>query len=114
MKAGLWLSLSAYNIVLHHLSPLLISSRQRVDVPHDRRSPVCALRGPEVGSKSNAYAEDGASLASLCSRLERGACGSGHMALTFCLAQIRRQCLPIPVTHFLDLLQQTGLKILLA
>ena len=44
-RVGLWQKPSAYNIVLCHLSPWLISPRQQVDMPNDRRSPVCSLEG---------------------------------------------------------------------
>lgn len=53
-----------------------------VDVPHDRRSPVCRMQGPEAASKHMVHSEDGVSLACPFSRLEREAWGSGQMALT--------------------------------
>lgn len=75
-----------------------------VDLPSDRRSPVCRLRGPEAASKTNVLPEDGASLTSPLSRLERGACSSGQMALTFRLDRLRRKRLPVHGAHFLVLL----------
>ena len=51
-------------------------------MPNDTHSPVCRPGGPEAYSKTTVHPEDGASLASSFSRLEREACGCGQMALT--------------------------------
>ena len=80
-NAGLWLKASAYNIALHHLSPRLISPRQQMDMPNDRRA-LCADReGLRLVPKtmSTQRMETGWPIHS---QAGKEACGSGQMALT--------------------------------